>query len=541
MTYWYETPDDQKDTWHWMGVAIGLSHTIGLHRNPEKSNMDAKRQALWKRVWWCCFMRDRLIALGMRRPTRIKNEDCDVPMLDLNDFQFYDLPDKILRLVGNSPIARSAQKQRELATMCVEKAKLCVCISHVLSAQYSVLCHKTGGSTETTMMLVPKKSAAETCDVRRCDQELDSWFVNLPEIVHYETPDTTLTNGDDVILLHRALLNMIYLTTSSALHRPQVLPSTPSPTPDTDLLSLSRSKVRDAAVEITNIAHDLQNHNLVRCLPTSGVTVLLPAVIIHLLDIKSTVEEVRATSLRRFCICMQILQRMREMYASADFATSFLEAAIRKANIQVTPTGARAAASSKPDFPVLDLPRLNTLTPPPEQLTPSLHIPSDPADPYLFTTTATPPPSDESESSSSPLYNHHNHTHNPSHPHQNNTLPDQGFLAPASLNDLMCFGSNPNSPSFLALDKTIDFDSLIDFDADDLFAQGEGEKAGISLELGLHGESGGFTLDGLDWAADGFGSGVPGLDSVVGDMASVCKPMDTVVGGIDVDGMMMMV
>ena len=69
MTYWYETPDDQKDTWHWMGVAITLAHTIGLHRNPEKSNMEPSKKKLWKRVWWSCFMRDRLVALGMRRPT----------------------------------------------------------------------------------------------------------------------------------------------------------------------------------------------------------------------------------------------------------------------------------------------------------------------------------------------------------------------------------------------------------------------------------------------------------------------------------------
>jgi hypothetical protein len=519
MTYWYETPDDQKDTWHWMGVAIGLSHTIGLHRNPEKSNMDMKRQALWKRVWWCCFMRDRLIALGMRRPTRIKNEDCDVPMLSLNDFQFYDLPDKLLRIVNNSPIARSAEKQRALAMMCVEKAKLCVCISHVLSAQYSVLCHKIGGSTETTMMLVPKKSAAETCDVRQCDQELDTWFAELPEIIHYKSPTSGLAPGEDVVLLHRALLNMIYLTTSSALHRPQVLPSTPSPTPDTELLSLSRRKVRDAAVEITNNAHDLQTYNLIRCLPTSGVTVLLPAVIIHLLDIKSTVEEVRATSLRRFCICMQILQRMREMYASADFATSFLEAAIRKANIQVNPI--TRLPPSKADFAVLDVPRPSTLTPPPDTLTPSLHIPANStADPYFFnTTTATPPASDESSTSS--MHNFQNNL-------DTNLNPAGGAT---SLTDLMNFSNDD------ILDKTIDFDSLIDFDADGLFAQGEGEKVGNSLELGLLGESGGFTLDGMDWGA-GDDLGVPGVDGVIGDLNMVCKPTDTMMG-IDVDGMMM--
>ncbi|CRK15197.1 hypothetical protein BN1708_017356, partial [Verticillium longisporum] len=77
MTYWYETPDDQKDTWHWMGVAISLAHTIGLHRNPATTSMPLRKQKLWKRIWWSCFMRDRLVALGMRRPTRIKDEDYD--------------------------------------------------------------------------------------------------------------------------------------------------------------------------------------------------------------------------------------------------------------------------------------------------------------------------------------------------------------------------------------------------------------------------------------------------------------------------------
>src|SRR3954447_52474 len=92
MTYWYETPDDQKDTWHWMGVAISLAHTIGLHRDPANSNMEPNRKKLWKRIWWSTFMRDRLVALGMRRPTRVKDEDYDVPMLTEEDFETEVLP-----------------------------------------------------------------------------------------------------------------------------------------------------------------------------------------------------------------------------------------------------------------------------------------------------------------------------------------------------------------------------------------------------------------------------------------------------------------
>lgn len=43
MTYWYETPDGQKDSHHWIGIAISVSRTIGLHRNPKRSTMHPKR------------------------------------------------------------------------------------------------------------------------------------------------------------------------------------------------------------------------------------------------------------------------------------------------------------------------------------------------------------------------------------------------------------------------------------------------------------------------------------------------------------------
>ncbi|KAF8534335.1 fungal-specific transcription factor domain-containing protein [Trichophaea hybrida] len=342
MSYWYETPDDQKDTWHWMGVAISLSHTIGLHRNPENSNMDSKRQKLWKRIWWSCYMRDRLVALGMRRPTRIKTEDCDVPMLTMEDFEidigfdeneaFYWSADR------RANEEKDVERQKQLAVLCIEKAKLCVCISHVLSAQYSVLNTNQGsltadGSTRTTMMLLPKKLEPGCEEVRKCDEELEKWNSELPLEATYGTP--CATGADPVLILHKALLHLIYNTTVSALHRPQVLPSTPScpPIKKTELQEVSRKKVRQAASEITRFADDLIEFDLVRYLPTTGVTVILPAVIIHLLDIRSSNLVTREMSLEGFALCMQVLQRLRQTYSAADYATHFLEAAIKKAGI----------------------------------------------------------------------------------------------------------------------------------------------------------------------------------------------------------------
>jgi hypothetical protein len=355
LTYYYETPDDQKDTWHWMGVATSVAHTIGLHRNPDKTHMDSKRTKLWKRIWWSTYMRDRLIALGMRRPTRIKSEDFDVPMLTLDDFEIAAIPDSVTCVPADCHAARDVGLQRQLAIMCIEKARLCLCISHVLSKQYCVLNNNQGLQNDrTTMMLLPKKLDPETSEVKACDEELQNWVKDLADEAKYSDDFT----GENSLDVNRALLHMVFFTTLSALHRPQVLPSShggPASAPvktnlASDLLDVSRRNVRRAASAITSIAQRLDQADLVKYLPTTGVTVLLPAIIIHLLDIKAPEEDTRRASLRGFCQCMAVMGKLRDLYAAADYSTAFLEAAIRKAGIHIAPTtvqtpGADNAAS----------------------------------------------------------------------------------------------------------------------------------------------------------------------------------------------------
>jgi hypothetical protein len=254
---------------------------------------------------------------------------------------------------------------------------------------------------------------------------------------------------------------MIYLTTSSALHRPHVLPAMPSPPVTASLQELSRKRVREAATKITEVAQDLHDLDLVRFLPTTGVTVLLPAFIIHLLDIKSSDVTVRNASLRRFYQCMQVLQRLRELYASADFASSFLEAAIRKANIAMPPEGMSAKATpfnltrSGPQFPSESANSPDTLTPPPDLYSSASTLPrgrqARTTEPGLFSAT-TPPHSDISINSSN----------------GQSTLTDD--ISSSSLDY-----SGEMSMS--------DFDALINFDAGaDLFAAEDGLGVDIDLD-----------------------------------------------------------
>ena len=438
-------------------------------------------------------MRDRLIALGMRRPTRIKNEDYDVPMLTIEDFELDPLPAEVSCISRECSIAWDSDKRRQVAVMCIEKAKLCLCISHVLSAQYSVLNSNLGGVTAegnatTTMMLLPKKQDAETCEVELCDVELNKWIDDLPEDLRYpEQSPTELGTEDEVFIVHRALLNMIYLTTVSALHRPQVLPSAPAAWParnsGTELHELSRKKVRHAAAEITRTAQDLHQLNLVQYLPTTGVTVLLPAVIIHLLDIKASNEETRRASLQGFCQCMQVMQKLRESYASADYATQFLEAAIRRVDIQVSLHVSPDKQRRLPNISgLVGTSRRTALTPPPDD-----HVVQHPnsydvdiAVKFAGSMASTPPSSEESEHAidfDSDLMIHEN------------SKASLASMILSTNNELVTSGTNDSDlDCFLNLEEAADPFTF-------------GEEQGPGMPMAVHGESSGFTMD-MDWMKD---------------------------------------
>lgn len=347
MTFWYEQPGDLKDTWHWMGVAASLAQTIGLNRDPARSNMPIAKQRQWKRMWWSCVIRDRLVALGMRRPTRIKAEDCDVPMLTVDDFEIGLLPEELTCISKKCVVARDTEMQLSLARTCIEQAKLCACVQHVLTAQYSVPDQATsvstedGADTKMTTILLPRKPDPERSEVKACHQELQAWLDGLPDDVKlWPQNKHEMTRATAPLLLNRALLHTVYFTTLSALHRPQVLHENAIQQPlpsklDFGELETSLKQVRIAASSITDIVRELLEADLVRFLPTTGVTVLQPAIITHLLDIKAPSEETRRLGLQGFCRCIQVMNKLRESYAAADYSLALIEAAVRKADIQI--------------------------------------------------------------------------------------------------------------------------------------------------------------------------------------------------------------
>lgn len=334
LSFWYEAPDDAKETWHWSGIAIAQAQALGLHRNPTASaNMDPVKKRQRRRVWWSCVMRDRQIGLGMSRLIRIKDADFDISMLEESDFEIGTLDDNLLITPEDCPTMYDIGMQQALAEMCIQKARLYVLIGQVLQAVASFMAAITNRTS-----LVPTMITDHLEDFEKVHRELSTWAAALPPVCHYQNlQQSDLEAGRMPVAMQRSLLHMLYQTTVGKVYHPLIRPPRTTTTDagraeqviEQHITSVARQKCKEAAAEITRMAGEMHALELDQYFPTTGVTVIMPAMLIHLQGVSDPDEATREHSQRGFDTCMSVLVTLRGTYAAAEYAAIFMDNVIR--------------------------------------------------------------------------------------------------------------------------------------------------------------------------------------------------------------------
>lgn len=266
--------------------------------------------------------------MGLRRPSQLNEGTSNIPLLKLDDFDFEAYHPSVTAMFHCRQL-EDVSHQKRLATMFIEKTKLCQCIGRVLFAQYAPSQCQFGTTTRTTITLVPR--LASESELARCSQKLESWLNGLPKDAQF-IPDSrnNIREGEDVLLLHSAMLRMLYHATISALYRPWATNfHVDQSKARQELMNTARAKMHDSALGITHIVQGLNQLDLTRFLPQSGVTVILPAAVAHLTNSKSDNPTVRETSLYNFQRCVQVLQGLKDIYPAADMEVANIEAAVK--------------------------------------------------------------------------------------------------------------------------------------------------------------------------------------------------------------------
>ncbi|KAK4551372.1 hypothetical protein LTR86_011213 [Recurvomyces mirabilis] len=329
MSSWYGRWDERRHTWHWIGLAYDVARTMGLHREPITKHGSDGARGLRKRLWWSLYIRDRLLALGTRRPMRIRDDEFDVAELTLDDFDL----EYTEGLYQGKTIMPSADENTATALMCIELTKLCTCIGNVVSSRYTTLSAQP--NIPHTVMMVSRHSDGHDTELQKYDVELGKWFHMASTNVRKKGSSNAKTAVGSCSEVHWAMLLLTYHTTVNVLHRAQALRT---PTDDLEGQSVQNSsklKVKDAARDITKTSQSMLHNDQVRFLGVVGVTALIAACLSHMPDILSIDEDVRDASTFRLHQCLQVLGVLRGVYASADSASSFIASVARKAGIRV--------------------------------------------------------------------------------------------------------------------------------------------------------------------------------------------------------------
>ncbi|CAG9989417.1 unnamed protein product [Clonostachys byssicola] len=206
MTFYSSDTEDKTGPWHWIGVAIGLSQTAGLHRNPHStaSRIPQQRQRLWRLIWWSCVHQDVWFSVGMGRPVRINLDDCDtqLPVAADLDALASGVPDTLREKY--LPAAMP-----DLSELFVQLINLAIVQSNILSTHYRA--RQIRPST-ADVMEVEKRIATIQGKAR--------WFISSENLmIYYYACHLELFSQSVLTVLYRPYLLSLSHKHSSGLSR----------------------------------------------------------------------------------------------------------------------------------------------------------------------------------------------------------------------------------------------------------------------------------------------------------------------------------
>ncbi|KAJ0418284.1 fungal-specific transcription factor domain-containing protein [Aspergillus carlsbadensis] len=314
LSHWWESLDGQKDNRYWLGVAISDAQRLGLHVYWQNTDIPLDQRRIAKRIWYCCFIRDQILALGTHQRTWIQPDDMNHPVLEMDDFDLQ---------VSSQGICVSHvldhHQQVQLALVFMEMVKLCHWISVVLRSQYGDVPVNLGGVPSsheilTKLMQAPKKHT-EPKSVAHCEEGLSGWFRSLPA-----TLQDPFRSRDKALVVSTSYLHLLYFVILAALHRSELVRFGWGTRRDLSRFQSSSEIHLHAADSIKSMVEKLDTLALLRYIPTARITILATATASYFHELGRTPSRPRSTSytraVRGFFTCARLLHTGRDKWDS---------------------------------------------------------------------------------------------------------------------------------------------------------------------------------------------------------------------------------
>ncbi|WKT42152.1 hypothetical protein QSH57_006958 [Fusarium oxysporum f. sp. vasinfectum] len=274
MGHFYADAEDRLGPWHWNGIAISLSHTIGIHMltSPARNGI----RPLWRRIWWCIYYREVWLSMGQGRPMRISLDHCSTPMPGLYD---------------TSPSC---------------------------SPEYQHYAPKELGILFGIWLKLIEGARPSRAIIERDENEIRANWI------HDGNNDQS-----PVLASHVYQYRLHTQAAIIALYRP-FLHEAPDGVPDDEQdgwKEFANSKLRTAAAHATHAINCMMAEDLIKFSQTIAVLTISPPIQIHLLEMASSKSLSNKLAKHNLALCLLALDEMRKSYVSADAAYKLFDRA----------------------------------------------------------------------------------------------------------------------------------------------------------------------------------------------------------------------
>lgn len=157
LTYHAPSIDDTTNG-YWLSTAVHFARSVNAHRYGALDD-ELENENTLKRLWWCCILRDRIMALSLRRPILIQPSDFDFEQPGLVEA---DLKDDI-----EGSVVYDSCTKRAIVQLAASLCELATTLNDVLT-----VCQPLERKTS----IQPKSSRDATQDLVAVDTKLDAWY-----------------------------------------------------------------------------------------------------------------------------------------------------------------------------------------------------------------------------------------------------------------------------------------------------------------------------------------------------------------------------
>ncbi|KAL4935991.1 hypothetical protein BDV06DRAFT_233807 [Aspergillus oleicola] len=273
LSFWWETPTQQKDMWYWTGVVVNLAQSLGMHQEKTYAKLDESKKKLWRRLWWSIYSHDISTAVLLGRIPHVNDTYCTTNFLTEQDFG--NEPSETLDSSGIT----SPRKECRLHTIYL--VELCLRVSK---------CHQSLNQAHPDLQTALKEL-----------NDLVAWKASVPKELQCPSATFSLRNGFLPSLLHIRTCTFEILLRRNYFQNSKIMAvGTP---------------VFDASVEILRILENLLSSKLLTACPLRVLPAVFAALSVLITNLRrSTSSEMNDISTHRARLCMLVLSKLLEYW-----------------------------------------------------------------------------------------------------------------------------------------------------------------------------------------------------------------------------------